>query len=147
MELHTICFRGNYRRNEIFFCLLFPLVNPSVIIFFYYQRIYRWTKNYQRKIHRQRLFIGDFVGNFFTNGMVVQLPTENSVGKSKDCGSVIHLDCKKDWNSWDIYSPPESDRRILTATENWVSTRAKNSLNIWKNSDLFCKKYTYVYLL
>jgi hypothetical protein len=88
MELHTVCFRGNYRRNEIvFFCLLFSLVNPSVIIFFYYQRTYRRTKNYQRKIHRWRLSIGDFVSDFFTNEMVVQILTENFVGKSKDFGS------------------------------------------------------------
>jgi hypothetical protein len=39
-------FRGIYRRNEEgnFFYASVPLVNPSVIIFFYYQRIYRQTK-------------------------------------------------------------------------------------------------------
>jgi hypothetical protein len=31
--------------------------------------------------------IGDFVDKLITNGMIVQIPTENSVGKSKDCGS------------------------------------------------------------
>jgi hypothetical protein len=34
-------------------------------IFFYYQLTYRWIKNYGRKIHRRRLSVGDFVGNFF----------------------------------------------------------------------------------
>jgi hypothetical protein len=65
MELHTVCFRGNYWRNEIFFCLLFLSVNLSVIIFFYYQQIYRWIKNYWQKIHWRRLSIGDLIGNFF----------------------------------------------------------------------------------
>jgi len=31
--------------------------------------------------------VGDFVDKLITNGMIVQIPTENSVGKSKDCGS------------------------------------------------------------
>jgi len=60
------------------------------MIFFYYQRTYRWTKNYRRKIHRHRLSVSDFISNFFTNEMIVQILTENSVGESKDCGSDIH---------------------------------------------------------
>jgi len=32
-------------------------------------------------------FVGDFVGKLITNGIIVQIPTENSVGKSKDYGS------------------------------------------------------------
>jgi hypothetical protein len=61
----------------------FPSVNLSVIILFYYQQ----TKNYQRKIHRQSISVGNFIGKLITNEMIVQIPTENSVGKSKDCGS------------------------------------------------------------
>jgi hypothetical protein len=40
MELHTVFFRGKYRWNETdkFFFALFPLVNPSVIVFFYYEQ-------------------------------------------------------------------------------------------------------------
>jgi hypothetical protein len=38
-------------------------------------------------IHRQSISIGDFVGKLITNGMVVQIPTANFIGKSKDCGS------------------------------------------------------------
>jgi len=49
--------------------------------------MYRRTKNYRRKIHRRRLSVGDFVGNCFTNKMVVQIPMEKSAGKSKDFGS------------------------------------------------------------
>jgi small neutral amino acid transporter SnatA (MarC family) len=48
------------------FCALFLLVNPLVIIFFYYQRIYRQTKNYRRSIS-----VSDFVGKLITNGMIV----------------------------------------------------------------------------
>jgi amino acid transporter len=85
MELHTVFFRGKYQRNEAdnFFFVPFSLVNSSVIILFYYQQ----TKNYQWKIHRQSIFVGNFIGKLITNGMVIQIPTENSVGKSKDCGS------------------------------------------------------------
>jgi hypothetical protein len=73
-----------------FFLLAFS-VSKSIgnIIFFYYQRTYRRTKNYWRKIHRRRLSVGDFIGNFFTNGMVVQMPMKNSIDKSKDFGSVL----------------------------------------------------------
>ena len=31
----------------------------------------------------------NFVGKLITNGMVMQIPTKNSVGKYKDCGSDI----------------------------------------------------------
>ena len=31
--------------------------------------------------------VGDFVGKLITNEMIVQIPMENSVDKSKDCGS------------------------------------------------------------
>jgi hypothetical protein len=31
--------------------------------------------------------VGDFVGKLITNGMIVQIPTENFIDKSKDCGS------------------------------------------------------------
>jgi hypothetical protein len=41
-------------------------------------------------IHRRSIFIGDFVGKLITNEMIVQIPTENSVGKYKDCGSVTY---------------------------------------------------------
>jgi len=36
MKLHTIFFQGKYRRNKAdnVFCMPFPSVNPSVIIFF-----------------------------------------------------------------------------------------------------------------
>jgi len=85
-ELHTVFCRGKYQWNEAgnFFFLLAFL---SVIIFFYYQRTYRRTKNYRHKIHRRSIFVGDFVGKLITNGMIVQIPTKNSVGQSKDCGS------------------------------------------------------------
>jgi hypothetical protein len=68
MELHAVFFQGKYRRNKVgnFFCALFLSVNPLVIIFFYYQRIYRQTKNYRRSIS-----VSDFVGKLITNGMIV----------------------------------------------------------------------------
>jgi len=82
--------RGKYRRNETgnFFYGIFLLVNPSVIIYFYYQRTYRQTKNYRRKIHRRNISVGDIIGKLITNGLIVQIPTEKSVGKYKECGSV-----------------------------------------------------------
>jgi hypothetical protein len=46
------------------------------------------TKNYRQKIHRQSISIVDFIGKLITNGMIIQIPMENSVGKHKDCGSV-----------------------------------------------------------
>jgi len=60
---------------------------------FYYQ----WKKNYQRKIHRQSISVGDFVGKLITNGMIVQIPMKNSVGKSKDYGSGDDPSTHKDY--------------------------------------------------
>jgi len=52
----------------------FPSVNPLVIKKYYYWGIYRWNeagnfifyyrrpKNYWWKIHRQSIFVGDFIG-------------------------------------------------------------------------------------
>jgi hypothetical protein len=77
-------------KRIIFFYAPLPSVNPSVIIFFYYQQTYR------RKIHRQSIFFGDFVGKLITNGMIVQIPTKNSVGKSKDYGSETQNTKKKE---------------------------------------------------
>jgi hypothetical protein len=67
---------------------VFFFTRPSLIIFFYYQRIYRWTKNYRWKIHRRRIFVGDFVGKLIANRIIVQISIKNSVGKFKDCNSV-----------------------------------------------------------
>jgi len=53
-------YQGIYRWNE-----------AGNFIFFYYQRIYRRTKNYRRKIHRRSIFVGDFVGKLITNGKCV----------------------------------------------------------------------------
>jgi hypothetical protein len=35
--------------------------------------------------------VGDFVGKLITNEMIVQIPMENSVSKSKDCGSYKYV--------------------------------------------------------
>jgi hypothetical protein len=77
-----------YQWNEVsnFFCLIFLSVNPLVIILFFYQR----TKNYRQNIYQWSVSVDDFVGKLITNGMIVQIPTENSIGKSKDCGSVYN---------------------------------------------------------
>jgi hypothetical protein len=45
------------------------------------------NKNYRRKIHRQSISVGDFVGKLITNGITVQIPMKKSVDKYKDCGS------------------------------------------------------------
>jgi hypothetical protein len=43
-------------------------------------------KNYRRTIHRQSIFICDSIGELITNGMIVQIPIENSIGKYKNSG-------------------------------------------------------------
>jgi hypothetical protein len=69
-------------KRIIFFSLFFPSVNTSVIIFCYYRRTYRQIKNYRRSI-----FICDSVGKLIANEMIVQISTENSVGKYKNSGN------------------------------------------------------------
>ena len=82
-----------------------PSVNPLVIkniitegytdemkrihLFFYYQWIYRQTKNYRRKIHRRSIFIGDSVGKLITDRICVLRRRKNSVGKTVKSCSVI----------------------------------------------------------
>jgi hypothetical protein len=75
-------------KQVIFFCSLFSSINPSVIKNFLLQTDLPTDKKLPTQIHRQSIFVGDFVGKLITNGMIVQIPTENSFGKSKDCGSV-----------------------------------------------------------
>jgi len=74
-------------KRVIFFLLAFFVSKSIGNNIFLLPTDLSWTKNYRRKIHRRSIFVGDFVGKLITNGMVVQIPTENSVGKSKDCGS------------------------------------------------------------
>jgi hypothetical protein len=53
---------------------------------FYYQRIYRRSKNYRQKIHRRSISVGDFVGKLITDGICVLRWRKNSVGKTvKSC--------------------------------------------------------------
>jgi hypothetical protein len=58
---------------------------PSVIIYFYYRR----TKNYRWKIHRQSIFVGDFVGKLITDEICILRRWKNSVGKTVKCCSVL----------------------------------------------------------
>ena len=44
-------------------------------------------KNYRRKIHQLSIFIYDSVGKLIVNGMIVQKPTKNFVGKYKNSSS------------------------------------------------------------
>jgi small basic protein len=60
-------------------------------IFFTTNRFIEWTKNYRWKIYRRSIFVSDFVSKLVTNIMIVQIPTENSVDKYKDCGSVFYV--------------------------------------------------------
>jgi hypothetical protein len=69
--------------KQVFFFRPFPLVNPSVRIFFYYQR----TKNYWRKIHRRSISVCDSIGKLIINEMILQIPIKNSINKYKDCDS------------------------------------------------------------
>ena len=71
-------FLNNYRRNE------------ADKFIFYYQRIYRRKKNYRRKIHRQRISVGDSVGKLITDGICVLHRRKNSVGKTVKSCSVIN---------------------------------------------------------
>ena len=53
---------------------------------FYYQQIYRRTKNYRRKIHRRSISVGDSVGKLITDGICILRRRKNSVGKTvKSC--------------------------------------------------------------
>ena len=87
MELHTVCFRGNYQRNEIVFFLLAFFVSKSICNNIFLLPTDLPTDKKLPTIHRWRLSVGDFVGDFFTNEMVVQILTKNFVDKSKDFGS------------------------------------------------------------
>jgi len=40
-----------------------------------------------KKNYRRNISVGDFIGKLITNEMIVQIPTEKSVGKYKDSGS------------------------------------------------------------
>jgi hypothetical protein len=86
-----VCFRGNYRRNELIFLLVFSVSKSIGNNIFYYQ----WTFDRQKITNERVTNVGDFIRNIFTNIMVVQIPTENFISKSKNCGSglmvlVIH---------------------------------------------------------
>jgi hypothetical protein len=62
-------------------------------LFFYYRRIYRRKKNYQRKIHRRSISVGDFIGKLITDGICVLHRWKNSIGKTiKSCSEK-----KKKW--------------------------------------------------
>ena len=57
-------------------------------LFFYYQ----WKKNYQRKIHRRSIFVGDAVGKLITDGICVLRRRKNSVGKTvKSCSEINNI--------------------------------------------------------
>jgi hypothetical protein len=89
---------------------IIPSANPLVIkkiitegytdemkrinLFFYYQRIYRRTKNYRRKIHRRSISVGDFVGKLITDRICVLRWRKNSVGKTVKSCSVTAFSCK-----------------------------------------------------
>ena len=78
-------FKGNIDgMKRDFFFLPFISVNPSVVIFFYYQRTYRRKKNYRQKIHWQSISVCDSVDKLITNGMIVHILMEISVGKYKN---------------------------------------------------------------
>jgi hypothetical protein len=74
-------------KRVIFFFALVPSVNPSVIIFFYYQQIYRQIKNYRWKIYWRSISVGDFVGKLFTDGICVLRWRKNFIGKTVKCYS------------------------------------------------------------
>jgi len=59
-------------------------------LYFYYQRIYRRTKNYRRKIHRWSISVGDSVCKLITDGICVLRRQKSSVGKTvKSC--IVHI--------------------------------------------------------
>ena len=63
-----------------------------VILFFYFRRIYRPTKNYRRRIHRRRISVGDVVGKLITDGICVLHRRKNSVGKTvKSCSELSRV--------------------------------------------------------
>jgi hypothetical protein len=59
-------------------------------LYFYYQRIYRRTKNYRRKIHRWSISVSDSVCKLITDGICVLRRQKSSVGKTvKSC--IVHI--------------------------------------------------------
>jgi hypothetical protein len=65
----------------------------QVILFFYYQRIYRRIKNYRWKIHRLSIYVGDFVGKLITDKICVLRRRKNSADKTvKSCSGCIKLE-------------------------------------------------------
>jgi len=89
MELHTVFFRGNYRRNEAgnIFLLAFSVSKSIDNNIFLLPTDLPTDKKLSMKDSHTEHFRGDFVDKLITNGMVAQIPMKNSVGKSKDCGS------------------------------------------------------------
>jgi hypothetical protein len=73
----------NGMKRVIFCTCLFSSVNLSVIILFYY----RQTKTYRRMIYQRSIFIYNFIDKLIANRMMIQIPTENCVGKYKNSGS------------------------------------------------------------
>jgi len=87
--------------------------NPLVIKKYYYRRVYSVSKsvgnnifllptdfptekNYQWKIHRQSISVGDFVGKLITNGICVLRRRKNSVGKNIKCCCECHVNDDKE---------------------------------------------------
>jgi hypothetical protein len=55
MELHTVCFRGNYRRNEIFFLFIFSVSKSTSNNFFIINELTAKQKSIDK-----RFIDGDF---------------------------------------------------------------------------------------
>jgi len=71
-------------------------------LFFYYQLIYRRTKNYRRKIHRRSISVGKLI----IDGICVLRRWKNSIGKTvKSCSDtpyVILISISSIWNEKQI---------------------------------------------
>ena len=76
-----------------FFCALFLLVNPSIIIFFLLPTDLLTNKKLPMKNSpTESIAVDDFIDKLITNGMIIQIPTKTFVGKYKDCGSdMVHF--------------------------------------------------------
>ena len=97
-------------------------------LFFYYQRIYRWKKNYRRKIHRRNISVGDSVGKLITDGICVLYQQKNSVNKIvKSCSVWTFFS-----SNWKWCRDLVSTAKIMLAYVSFSST-CSGSYNLYTN--------------
>jgi hypothetical protein len=83
-------------------------------------------KNYRRKIHRQRIFVGDSVGKLITDGICVLHQWKNSIGKTVKS-------CSEPGPAWRV--DPEAGPVQVCQKTGWWNDPAKPG---WPGQDPMC---------